>query len=132
MSRIVIAIALVVIVVVAVVGTYMILTYPKTVLTIPVSLTVGIGVVTKEFNVPVLDQWVQVQVSVTSGTPFWTATILNGDSVIWSHNALQGGQTTYNSGWISVPSGNYNFTFTTAGLGALQADATVNAKGGFW
>ena len=74
------------------------LTYPRTVLTIPVSLTVGADVTNTKFDQPILDNMVQVQVSVQSGTALWQAQILYGNQVIWQHAASQGEQTSYNSG----------------------------------
>lgn len=84
------------------------------------------------FEVPIFDSAVQVQVSISSGASLWQASIINanGDTV-WSDQASQGGQTTYNSDWISLPSGSYNFTFGTLG-GALEAQVSVKAKGGIW
>jgi len=126
-----IAVVIIVVIIVAV-GVFAALTYPKTVLSFPVSFTVGAQTVLREFNVPMLDSWVQVQVIVSSGTALWTAKILSDDSEFWSHSAAQGGQTTYNSGWMQLASGNYNFTFATVGLGSLDAEITVSSKGGFW
>lgn len=107
-------------------------TYPKTVLSSSVSFTVGFDVMSRGFNVPFLNDKVQVQVAVESGAALWTAQILNQSQVIWEHSAGQGEQTTYKSDWIELPSGSYNFTFRTLGAGSLSAQVTVTSKGGFW
>jgi hypothetical protein len=131
-SRTLIAVAAIVVIVVAVFAVYAGVTYPRTALTIPISFTRGADVTTTEFAQPVLDDKVQVQVSVESGVALWRAQILNGDQVIWDHEARQGEQTSYNSGWLALPSGSYNFTFRTLGLDSLNAEVTVSSKGGFW
>lgn len=125
-------VVLIVIAVVAVFAVYAAVTFPTTVLNFPVSFTVGADVERREFDVPILHGWVQVEVVVNSGTLLWTAKILNQDNVLWGHSAHQGGQTTYQSGWIELSSGYYNFTFVTAGLGSLEAEIKVSSKGGFW
>ncbi len=131
-SKVVLAVAAIVIIVVASFAAYAGLTYPRTVLTIPVSFTVGTDISNTKFDQSVLDNRVQVQVNIQNGASLWRARILNGDQVIWEHSAAQGGQTSYNSGWIDLPSGSYNFTFGTIGVGSLSATAIVYSKGGFW
>lgn len=124
--------ALIVILILAAVGVFAVWTYPRTVLSFPLSFQIGAQTKSMEFNVPALHSWVQVQVVVSSGTALWIARILSQDTELWSHNAAQGGQTTYNSGWMQLASGNYNFTFVTVGFGTLSAEITVSSKGGFW
>ncbi len=131
-SKVVLAVAAIVIIVVASFAGYAGLTYPRTVLTIPVSFTVGTDISNTKFDQSVLDNRVQVQVNIQNGAALWRARILNGDQVIWEHSAAQGGQTSYNSGWIDLPNGSYNFTFGTIGVGSLSATAMVSSKGGFW
>ena len=126
------AVVLVAVLVVAALSVYAALTYPKKVVSFPVAFTIGVNVEHKEFDVPLLHGWTQVEVSVSSGTTLWTAAITLQDETIWSHTAHQGGQTTYKSEWIELPSGHYNFTFATAGLGSLEAEIKVTTKGGFW
>lgn len=128
-----IAVAVIIVIIVAV-GIFAAWTYPRTVLSLPTTFSGGLQIeYGKGFSVPILDNWVQVQVSVSSGTALWRAIILNSSSdELWSHNAAQGEQTTYNSGWMQLASGNYNFTFATIGIGPLDADITVSCKGGFW
>ncbi len=108
------------------------LTYPRTVVSLPVSFTVGADSKTVFFSQLVIDNKAQVQVTVTTGAALWRARILNGDQVIWEHAAAQGEQQSYESGWIALSSGNYNFTLGTIGVGSLNAQATVSCKGGFW
>ena len=123
---------LVLILIIAVVGAFAAITYPRIILSFPVSLTIGAQVEHREFALPILHSLVQVQVTVSSGTALWTARIQSGDDVLWSHATAQGGQTTYSSGWTPLASGNYNFTFLTVGLGTIEAQITVSSKGGFW
>jgi hypothetical protein len=130
-SRTLIAVAAIVIIVVASFAVYTGVTYPRTILTVPVSITVGADVTNTQFDQPTLDNKVQVQISIQNGAALWRARILNGDHVIWEHAAAQGEQQSYNSGWLDLPSGTYNFTFATLS-GSLDATATVSSKGGFW
>ena len=122
-----IAVAVIVLVVSAL---YAGLTYPRTIVTVPVSFTVGADVTSTQFDQPALNNRVQVQVSVESGLALWQARILDGDQVMWEYATGQSGQQSYDSGWIYLPSGNYNFTF--GAIGALDAMVTVSTKGGFW
>jgi hypothetical protein len=131
-SKVVIALVAIIIIVVASFVAYTGLTYPRTILTIPGSFIVWADASTTKFDQSALDNKVQVQVNIANGAALWRARILNGDQVIWEHSAAQGGQTSYNSGWIDLPSGSYNFTFGTIGVGSLSATATVSSKGGFW
>jgi len=117
---------------VAVVVAYLALTYPRVLISFTTSFTVGADVKREEFEVPFLHEYVKVEVHVQSGNAVWTARISSGDTVVWSHNAQQSGQTTYTSEWIKLASGRYNFTFATAGLGSLTAEVKLTSKGGFW
>ena len=126
------ALAAIVIIIVAAFAVYAGVTYPRTIVNIPVSFTLGVDSKTAAFDQPFLDDKVQVQVGVQNGAALWRAQILSGDQVIWEHSAAQGEQQSYNSGWIQLPSGSYNFTFGTIGIGSLEATATVTSKGGFW
>lgn len=126
-------VAAVIIIVVAIAGVYAALTFPRTVVDFQVSFTVGADRQQKEFEVPLLHDKVQVEVTVNSGSALWRASIADADGdEIWSHSAAQGEQTTYSSDWTSLPSGGYNFTFGTVGGGGLQANIRVASKGGFW
>ncbi len=131
-SRALKVIVLIVIVAVASASLYLLLTFPKSVVSFPVSFTIGADFERKEFNVPILHEWVQVEVVVNSGNLLWTAKILQQDNTLWTHNAHQGDQTTYRSEWTRLQSGNYNFTFATAGIGSLDAEIKVTSKGGSW
>ena len=131
-SRMVIALVAIVVIIVAFFAVYAGLTYPRTIVTVPVSFTAGVDSTRTTFDQPFLDDKVQVQVTVQSGAALWRARILSGDEVIWEHAAAQGEQQSYNSGWIQLPSGNYNFTFGLIGGDSLDAEATVTSKGGFW
>lgn len=85
------------------------------------------------FDVPVLNDAVQVKVVMNSDASLWTASITNSNgTTVWSHQAAQGEQNTYTSLWQPSASGSYNFTFATIGAGSLEAQITVTTKGGFW
>jgi hypothetical protein len=92
------AVVLIAVLVVVALGVYAAITYPKTVVSFPVAFTIGANVEHKEFDMPLLHGWTQVEVIVSSGTALWTANILYQDETIWSHTAHQEGQTTYKSG----------------------------------
>ena len=111
-------------------GAYLLLTYPRTLVSFPISMTFGVEVEEREFDVPILHSQVQVEVVISSGTSLWTATIDDQNGSLWNHTATQGGQTTYTSEWIPLSPGHYNFTFTTIGIGSLEAEITVESKGG--
>ena len=127
-----VAIAIIVVILVATFAVYAGVTYPTKLVNNQVSFTVGADSKTTAFTQSFLDDKVQVQVEIQNGAALWRAQIRSGDQVIWEHSAAQGEQQTYNSGWIQLPSGNYNFTFGTIGIGSLDATATVMSKGGFW
>ncbi len=131
-SRAVTVAVAIIIIVIIVFAVYAALTYPRPVLTIPVSFTAGIDQKNAMFDQSSLDRVVQVQVSVQNGAALWRAQILNGSSVIWSHTASLGEQQSYNSGWIPLQSGQYNFAFGVIGGGSLDATVTLSSKGGFW
>src|SRR4030042_5668875 len=129
-SKAVLTVAAIIIVLAAAFTIYTGATYPRTIVSVPVSFTVGADVTTGGFDQPILNDQVQVQVALQSGAALWEARILSGDQLIWEHSAAQGEQQSYSSGWIKLPSGGYNFTFGTIGLGSLDALATVTSKGG--
>lgn len=121
------AIVLIVIIVAAVFGVYAAVTFPRTVVSFPVSFTAGITNKHEEFDVPWLHGLVQVEVKVQSGTAMWFAKITSGDEIIWSHH----GSGDYVDHWIGISPGRYNFTFWIGG-GSLNAEIRVITKGGFW
>ena len=131
-SKALMAAGAIVIVIVAVFGIYASITYPRTAVSIPISFTIGADATTTAFDQPYLDDKVQVQVTIENGAALWQAQILSGDQVIWEHAAAQGEQQSYNSGWIQLFSGSYNFTFATIGIESLDATVTVTSKGGVW
>lgn len=115
-----------------VVGGYAALTYPKTVATIPVSFKFGAESKTIEFDVPPLQDWYNIEVSVTNGNALWGAMLVSGNVTVWSHSASQGSQTSYRSGWLTISPGHYTFTFGTIGFGSLEGVVTLQTKGGLW
>ena len=107
-------------------------TYPRSILTIPVSFTIGADVVNESFTVPLADNAVQLEVAVTSGGALWSAEIDLGNQTVFLYRTAQGGQTTYTSEWIILGAGDYHIRFAALGAGSLNAQVTVWAKGGFW
>lgn len=132
MSRVPKAIVLIVVILAVVFVIYAAVTFPKTVVSFPVSFTIGAETKTQEFNVPWLHASIQVEIKIQSGTALWSAEITSGDKKIWSHSAAQGGQTTYTSQWTEISTAPYNFTFRTLGIGSLEGEIKVTTKGGFW
>ena len=128
-SEIAVAVVAVLLAIVGILGAF---TFPREVLTFPVSFTIGADVKRELMEVRFMNDRIMVEVLISSGSALWNARILNGEETVWSHSAAQGGQTTYNSGWLQISSGSYNFSFATAGAGSLSAEITVTSKGGFW
>jgi len=131
MAKSVIVLTAILIIIIAI-AAHAAITYPRTTASISVSFTIGADSKTVTFNQPFLDDKAQIQVSVQNGAALWRAQILSGDQVIWEHSAAQGEQQSYSSSWIQLPSGNYNLSFGTIGLGSLDASAEVTSKGGLW
>ena len=109
-----------VVAVVLVAAVYAALTFPRTIVEFPVSFTLGLDRKQQEFEVPWLHDKAQVEVAITNGTSIWRASISNAQGEVWHNSEIQGGQTTYHSEWITLPSGQYNFTFSI-GAGSLDA-----------
>lgn len=126
------AVVLIIVIVIAAFVVYAVLTFPRTVVSFPVSFTAGFDTKTEQFDVPILHGQAQVEISVQSGTAIWHAQITSGNETIWSHTTSQTGQTTYASGWQPISTGTYNFMFGTIGIGSLEATVKVTTKGGFW
>ena len=126
-------IAAVLIVVLAAVVLYSALTFPRTVVDLQFSFAVGVDREVKEFDVPILQDKALAEVVVTTGTALWRASVTDANGTeVWSYSKAQGDSTTYQSGWIALQSGHYNFTFGTIGIGNLDANVKVTSKGGFW
>ncbi len=122
-----------IIAVVLIASVYVALTLPKTVIDFNVAFAIGAERKVEEFEVPLLQDKVQVEVIIGSGSALWNAKISDSNGKeVWSHSNAQGDQTSYRSSWLSLPSGRYNFTFGTIGFGELQANIRVASKGGFW
>ena len=131
-SKTVMAVAAIIIVLAAAFAVYAGATYPRTIVSIPVSFTIGADLTTGGFDQSILNDQAQVQVAVQNGAALWNAQILSGNQVVWEHTAALSEQQSYSSGWIQLPSGSYNLTFGTIGIGSLDATFSVSSKGGFW
>lgn len=131
-SRGVIAGVLIIVVIVASIGIYAIVTYPRTILSFTVSFTIVVDFEREEFDVPFLYSWVQLKIDVLSGTTLWLAGIQSGNTTVLNYGSAPLGQFTYSSDWIRLDSGRYNLTMVAVGFGSLEADVTVTSKGGFW
>jgi hypothetical protein len=127
------ALAIAAVAVLLVAAVYAALTFPRTVVDFGVSFTVGFEQEQQGFDVPWLHDKAQVEVAVVNGSSLWRASITNanGDEV-WSHSAIQVEQTTYTSEWIALPNAGYNLTFSTIGVGSLEANLKIASKGGIW
>ncbi len=131
-SKVVIGIAAVALILIIGFAVYTGLTYPRAILAVPISFTIGAEVATEEFDQPILNHKVQVQIAVENDAALWRARSLNGDQILREHTAAQREQTSFDSGWIDLGEGHYNFTFGTIGIGSLKAVVTVSARGSFW
>jgi len=121
------------VVIILIAGSYSALTFPRNLAELEVSFSIGAEEEQKEFELPILHDKTQVEVVISSGSALWSASITDANGTkIWEHAKAQGDQTVYTSDWITLPSGSYNFTFGTIGLGGLQANVKVTSKGGFW
>jgi hypothetical protein len=114
------------------VGLYTLFTYPSIAIRFPVSFTIGADTKQEALELSVLLSQVRVDVVVATGSTWWTAQILQGDTEVWSQSMMQNDQTVFQSDWIELSAGSYNFTYTAASLAALDLEVTVTAKGGFW
>lgn len=132
MSRTLIGGVLIIVVIVASIGVYAVLTYPRTILSFTVSFTAVVDFERKEFDVPFLDSWARVEIDVARGTTLWLARIQNGNTTFWDYAEIHLGQTTYSSDWIQLDSGRYNISLVAVGFGSLEANVKVASKGGFW
>ncbi|HIJ08341.1 TPA: hypothetical protein HA274_03220 [Candidatus Bathyarchaeota archaeon] len=126
-------VAIVAVAAVSTVAFFAAMTFPRTIVNLPVSFTVGFEREQRAFEVPWLHDTAQIAVAVSNGTSLWRASITdsNGEEV-WSHSALQGEATTFISEWVKLPNSGYNFTFSTIGAGSLNASIKLTSKGGFW
>ncbi len=113
-------------------GVYTLLTYPSTTISFPVSFAIGADTKNEALEVSILQSQVRLDVVVTTGLTWWTAKILQDGTEVWRHSITQNDQTVFESEWIELQPGSYNFTFTAASLAALDLDVTVTTKGGFW
>jgi hypothetical protein len=113
-------------------GVYTLMTYPITAISFPVSFTIGADTKHEALEISVLQSQVRIDVVVAMGSTWWTAKIFQDDTEVWSHSMTQNDQTVFQSDWIELQPGSYNFTYTAASLAALDLDVTVITKGGFW
>ena len=132
MSKTLKAIVLLLIIGAAAFSVYAAATYPRSVVGFQVSFTIGADLRKETFEVPAMNDRVQMVIKIESGTSLWYAEITSGNEKLWKHSSTQKGQTTHKSEWIQLPSGTYNFTFGTVGFGSLQGEVEVVIKGGFW
>jgi hypothetical protein len=133
-SKVLKIIAVIIIVVIVVVATYAAATFPRTVTTFPVAFSAGPDQTKTEFEVPALNDKVQVEVTLSVNSTAWKAAIENtGGTELWTNTGpAESNQTTYHSAWIPITSGRYNFTFSSIGRESLSAEIRVTSKGGFW
>ena len=110
------------------VAAYAVVTYPRTVVSLTVSLTAGVDSKNVEFDVPSLHEKAQVVIDVQSGlVAVWSATVSSGNTILWNKQ----GSGNYLSDWFTLPAGHYGFTFITLG-GSLDAQVNIKTIGGIW
>jgi hypothetical protein len=133
-SRTIKIVAVILVAVIVVTATYTAITFPRAIANFPVAFSVGPDQVKTEFEVPALNDKVQVEVTVPGNSTSWGAAIEDAEGVeLWAYSGpAQGNQTTYHSAWTTIPSGRYNFTFLSLTKESLNAEISITCKGGFW
>ena len=126
--------AVVVVVIVVIAVAYAGLTFPRTIAEFPIAFSAGPDETKIAFDVPPLNDKVQVEVSLPGNSTSWIATIDNADGQeLWTYNGLkQENQTVYHSAWIPLQSGSYNFSFAIGGSEAINAEISLSSKGDLW
>ena len=81
-SKATIALVIIVVIILAGFALYAGLTYPRTILTIPVSFSVGADEKTVVFDQPFLDDKTQAQVTIENGAALWQAKITSQNQVV--------------------------------------------------
>jgi len=120
-----------VLIVVMLIVSYSLFTYPRVVLDFPIKIS-GAAKTEREFDIPIGHQYLQVEIVIREGRTLWSAKITSGNEIVWdgSGATLQTGQTTYTSNWVTAAPGHYKFTIGT--LGSFDGDIKITTKGGFW
>jgi len=133
-SRTLKIVAVIMIAVIAVTVAYVAITFPHTIVNFPVAFSVGPDQVKTEFELPALHDKVQVQVTLSGNSTSWGAAIEDVNGVeLWAYRgSAQTNQTIYHSAWTTIPSGRYNFTFSSITKESLNAEISITSKGGFW
>ena len=126
------AIILVAVIVISV--AYAAITFPHTIVNFPVAFSVGPDQAKTEFEVPALNDKVQVHVTLSGNSTSWGAAVETAEGVeLWAYRGpSQANQTIYYSAWTTISSGRYNFTFSSIGRESLNAEISITSKGGFW
>ncbi|HKZ88512.1 MAG TPA: hypothetical protein VJ066_05075 [Candidatus Bathyarchaeia archaeon] len=125
------AIILVAVIVISV--AYAAITFPHTIVNFPVAFSVGPDQAKTEFEVPALNDKVQVHVTLSGNSTWLRAAVETAYGVtLWEYKPSQANQTIYHSAWTTIPSGRYNFTFSSIGRESLNAEISITSKGGFW
>lgn len=126
--------AVILVTVIVITAAYATITFPRTSVNFPVAFSVGPDQTKTEFEVPALNDKIQVEVTLPGNSTSWGASIEDAEGVeLWAYSGpAQGNQTTYHSAWTTIPSGRYNFTFLSIGRESLNAEISITCKGGFW
>ena len=119
----------VLIIIVAAVGGWLAITYPRETTRISVNIEAA-GSETHTGNLQILQTQIQLNIVVTSSSALWTLRLYNstGD-IVWSYSALSTGALTVNSPWIIITE---NFTIQIAALGSLAGEIAVLGRGFPW
>ena len=133
-SRTLKIVAVIMIAVIAVTVAYVAITFPHTIVNFPVAFSVGPDQAKTEFEVPALNDKVQVHVTLSGNSTSWGAAVETAEGVeLWAYRGpSQANQTIYYSAWTTISSGRYNFTFSYIGRESLNAEISITSKGGFW
>ncbi|WEU40212.1 MAG: hypothetical protein OdinLCB4_007015 [Candidatus Odinarchaeum yellowstonii] len=117
------------IIIVAGVGGWLALSYPREISRISVNIEAA-GRETHSGAMQILQTQIQLNVIVTASSALWTLRLYNstGD-IIWSYSALSTGALTVNSPWIPLTE-NYNIQISA--LGSLTGEIIVLGRGFPW
>jgi len=128
MSKLIVSAVLIVVILIV---SYSLFTYPRIVLDFPIKIS-GAARTEREFDISSGHRYLRVEIVIREGKSLWSAKIASGNDIVWdgSGAALQTGQTTYTSNWVIAAPGHYKFTIGT--LGSFDGDVKVTSKGGFW
>ncbi len=119
----------VLVIIIAGVGGWLALTYPREVARISLNIETA-GSRSNTGSLQLLQTQVQLNIVVTGSSAIWTIRLYNstGD-IIWSYSALSKGALTVNSPWITITE---NYSIQIIALGSLTGEIIVSGRGYPW